>query len=74
MSNYFSVTTIAEIICIYDKTSAHVAMKFENEWLSHYPCPLCCIHDQGPKFSLLLFQHVLAVNGIKDVPKTVTNP
>jgi hypothetical protein len=41
-----TVTTIAEIICIDDKTSAHVAMKFENEWLSRYPCPLRCIHDK----------------------------
>jgi hypothetical protein len=27
-----TVMTIAEVICIDDKTSAHVAMKFENEW------------------------------------------
>jgi transposase InsO family protein len=49
-------------------------MKFENEWLSCYPHPLRCIHDQGPEFTLLPFQHVLAVNGIKDVPTTVANP
>jgi hypothetical protein len=28
---------------------------------------------QGPEFSLLPFQHVLMVNGLKDVPKTVAN-
>jgi Integrase zinc binding domain len=69
-----TVTTIAEIIRIDGKTSAHVAMKFENEWLSRYPCPLRCIHNQGPEFTSLPFQHVLAVNGIKDVPTTVANP
>lgn len=67
-------TTLAEIIRIDSKTSAHVAMKFENEWLSRYPRPLRCIHDQGPEFTSLPFQHVLAINGIKDVPTTVANP
>jgi transposase InsO family protein len=67
-------TTLAEIIRIENKTSAHVAMKFENEWLSRYPRPLRCVHDQGPEFMSLPFQHVLAVNGIKDVPTTVANP
>jgi hypothetical protein len=56
-----TVTTIAEIISTDDKTSAHVAMKFENEWLSCYPCPLHYMHDQGPEFTSLPFQPVLAV-------------
>jgi hypothetical protein len=68
------VTTIAEIIRIDNKTSEHVAMKFENEWLSRYPRPLRCIHDQGPEFISNPFQHVLAINGIQDVPTTVANP
>jgi transposase InsO family protein len=68
------VPTIAEIILIDNKTSAHVAKKFENEWLSHYARPLHCMHDQGPEFTSLPFQRALAVNGIKDVPKTVANP
>jgi hypothetical protein len=67
-------TTLAEIICIVNKTSAHVAMKLENGWLSCYPHPLKCSHDQGVEFMPLPFQHVLAVNGIKDEPTTVANP
>ena len=51
------VTTIAEIIRIDNKTSEHVAMKFENEWLSRYPRPLRCIHDQGPEFVSNPSQH-----------------
>jgi transposase InsO family protein len=68
------VTTLAEIIRIDNKTSAHVAMKFENEWLARYPRPLRCIHDQGTEFTSLPFQHILTINGIKDVPTTVANP
>jgi transposase InsO family protein len=49
-------------------------MNFENEWLYHYPQPLCCIHDQGTKFTSLPFQHVLTMNCIQDVPTTVANP
>jgi hypothetical protein len=33
-----TVTILAEIISIVHKTSAHVAMKSKNEWLSRYPC------------------------------------
>jgi hypothetical protein len=32
------VTILAEIISIDHKTSAHVAMKSKNEWLSRSPC------------------------------------
>jgi transposase InsO family protein len=49
-------------------------MKFENEWLSRYPRPLRCIHDSGSEFISMPFQHVLALNGIQDVPTTVANP
>ena len=38
-------------------------------------CPLVrCIHDQGNEFTANPFQHVLAINGIQDVPTTVANP
>ena len=29
-----TVTTLAEVICIENKTSAHISMLFENHWLS----------------------------------------
>ena len=68
------VTTLSEIVRIDDKSSAHVAMKFENQWLARYPRPVRCIHDQGNEFTANPFQHVLAINGIQDVPATVANP
>jgi hypothetical protein len=49
-------------------------MKFEIEWLSHYPCLLHCIHDQRPEFTSFPFQHVLALNGIKEVSTPVADP
>jgi len=38
------------------------------------PLLACCVHDQGPKLVGSEFRHMLAVNGIKDVPTTVKNP
>jgi hypothetical protein len=54
--------------------SAHVAMRFENKWLSRYPRPSRCIHDQGPEFMGVDFQRILLLNGIKDVATTIKNP
>ena len=68
------VTTLSEILRIDNKSSAHVAMKFDNEWLARYPRPIRCIHDRGNEFISNPFQHVLAVNGIQDAPTTVANP
>ena len=34
-----TVTNLAEVICIENKTSAHISMLFENQWLSQYPYP-----------------------------------
>jgi hypothetical protein len=34
------MTTLSEIVCIENKTSANVAMQFENSWLARYPLDL----------------------------------
>jgi len=68
------VTNLSELIRINNHSAAHVAMHFENEWLSRYPRPLCCIHDQGPEFMGADFQRILLLNGIKDVAMTIKNP
>ena len=68
------LTTLSEIIKIDSKESAHVAMKFDMEWLSRYPRPLKCIHDQGTEFTGSAFQLLLQAYGIKDVPTSVKNP
>jgi hypothetical protein len=42
-----TATTLAEVVRIKDRSLQHVANLFDNGWLAHYPCPLCCIFDQG---------------------------
>ena len=49
-------------------------MLFENNWLAWYPCPSCCIHDNGGEFTGAAFAHVLHANRMKDIPATVKNP
>ena len=58
-------TNLTEACTIQQKTSQHVAMKFENTWLSRYPKPMRCIHDNGGEF----IGHPLT-----DVPTTIKNP
>jgi transposase InsO family protein len=69
-----TATGMAELTRIHNQSSSHVSLKFKNEYLSCYPRPLRCIHDNGPEFQGPEFQLCLAVNGIKDVPTTVKNP
>ena len=42
-----TVTNLAEIIRISNKTSQHVSQQFENSWLARYPRPIHVIRDQG---------------------------
>jgi transposase InsO family protein len=49
-------------------------MQFKNSWLSRYPRPNRCIHDQGNEFVGFEFQEMLRLSGIQDVPITVRNP
>ena len=68
------VTGLAELIRIDDKTSMHVAAKFDECWLSRYPRPMLCCHDNGGEFTGWEFQQLLTQFGIKDVPTTSRNP
>jgi transposase InsO family protein len=56
------------------KSAYHVGQKLENGWLSRYPRPMRCIHDQGTEFQGSQFQLVLENNGIEDVTMTIKNP
>jgi hypothetical protein len=67
-------TNFPDAIRIQNKTASHVSMQFENIWLSCYPRPQHCIHDEGTKFIGIEFQYMLMRSGIKDVPTTVRNP
>ena len=68
------VTNLTEIIRIRNKTSKHVADQFANCWLSRYPRPIQCIHDNGGEFIGHEFQMLLDQAGIKSKPTTVKNP
>ena len=67
-------TTLAELVRIENKTSAHVAFKFEQSWLSRYPRPLRCVHDPGREFTGSAFQLTLHQLAIQSVATTVKNP
>ena len=67
-------SNLTELPRIDSKTSKHITLKFENEWLSRYPRPFGVIHDNGGEFIGAAFQSMLATNGIKSIPTTVKNP
>ena len=68
------VIGLAELIKIDNKTSEHVAAKFEDSWLPRYPKLFSCCHDNGGEFSDWEFQKLLTDFDIKDVPTTSRNP
>jgi len=57
-----------------NKTSLHVANKYYSLWLTRYPRPLRCIHDNGTEFTAPPFQQLLQHMGIQNVTTTVKNP
>ena len=69
-----TTTTISEMVRLDNKTAQHVAMHFENQWLSRYPRPIRVIHDPGREFVGIAFQSMLNINGIQAVPTTTKNP
>ena len=68
------VSNVIEAIRIRNKTSEHVAEQFRNCWLSRYPRPLKCIHDNGGEFIGWNFQEMLTRAGIRSKPTSVKNP
>ena len=68
------MSNLSELIRIDNKSSKHVSEQFENSWLSRYPRPNRCVHDNGGEFIGHEFQELLAQMGIVSVPTTVKNP
>jgi hypothetical protein len=68
------VTNLVELQLIHNKTAEHIAQQFENCWLSRYPRPNRCIHDNGGEFIGHEFQALLNQAGIEDAPTTSRNP
>ena len=58
-----------------EKTASHVQNKFEQSWISRYPWPEHCVHDNGGEFTGLEFQQLLSGwCNIKDIATTSCNP
>ena len=69
-----SVISLPEVIPVDRATSRTVAEAFEDHWLSRYPFPIRCIHDNGNEFLGPEFTCMLKKNNIQSVPTTVKNP
>jgi hypothetical protein len=68
------VTNLVEVVRLNNKSSAHVALQFENTWLARYPLPQHCVYDQGGEFIGWPFQQVLQRHQIAGHPTTSKNP
>ena len=75
LTSIVRVTGLTELIRLDNKTSEHVAKKFEESWLSRYPQPFSCCHDNGGKFTGWEFQNCYIHDfGINDITTTSCNP
>ena len=68
-----TIIGLPEVISVDNATSSSVVIAFEDNWLSRYPAPLRCLHENdneflGPSFSSMLFK-----NKIKSVSTTIKN-
>ncbi len=68
------VSNLVELVRIDEKTSAHVARKYAQVWLSRFPWPECCVHNNGGEFVGPEFQFLCQGCGIKDAPTSSKNP
>ena len=68
------VTNLVELKRISRKTSDEITRKFSQCWLSRYPWPERCIHDNGGEFTGWEFQELLQNANIADVPTSSYNP
>ncbi len=68
-----TVTNLTELIRINRKTSRHVALAFQNSWLTRYPRPIHVIYDQGGEFTGGAFQNTINRLGIRRHPTSVKN-
>ena len=77
---FYALTCIDRVIGFPDavridrKTSAHVADKYKEVWLSRYPRPVATAHDLGGEFIGPEFQNLLHDFAISDLPTTSRNP
>jgi hypothetical protein len=53
-----------EIAALKNKESITITRTFDQVWLSHYPHPVNCLHDNGTEFVSAEFQELLQSYGI----------
>jgi hypothetical protein len=61
------------VVRIENKSAPHIGMMFENLWLSRYPKPERCLHDNGGNFIGADFIRILTQCGVKYVPTMTKN-
>ena len=69
-----TTTNLVELVRINIKSSAEVSKRFAQNWLSRYPWPERCVHDNGGEFIGWEFQKVLEHSNIKSVATSTYNP
>lgn len=69
-----TVTNLTEIVRVENSTAAHIALHFENTWLSRYPRPIHLIYDQGGEFTGYAFQKMLQRHNIHGHCISAKNP
>jgi hypothetical protein len=68
------VTNLTELIQVRNKTCGHVTSKFEQVWLSRYPKPSRCVHDNGGEFIGFEFDRLMRRLSIENHPINALNP
>jgi hypothetical protein len=63
-----------EFIATQNKSSYHISILFDSNWLCRYPRPKRVIHDNGTEFTGSEFQELLSSYGIKAKSTSVRNP
>ena len=63
-----------EMVRVKRKDAELVALNFDRVWLSRYPRPARCLHDNGTEFLGSDFQELLQSYGIKPSVTTIRNP
>ena len=69
-----AIINLPEVIPVDNAKSKTVVNAFEDGWLSRYPRPRKCVHDNGNGFLGPEFLEMLSKNNIQSVPTTVKNP
>lgn len=63
-----------KFIDIWNKSSYHISLLFDSEWLCCYPRPARVVYVNGNEFIGQEYQEMLDSYGIKPIATTVRNP